>query len=184
MKRSESGFTFIEFLVVMAIVAIIAGAAGATTLQLFASTERSNDHMTAVRQVQNAGYWISRDALMAESTDNVTTPPDFLILRWTEWDKDKKKPSIYHSVTYSFQDLSDEIGKLKRQHLIHDADGDEIGNKTTLVAEYIYYNPDDPDNTTKANYENSVLTVQIAAAIGEANEIREYRVWHRPDFYF
>ncbi len=182
MKRSERGFTFIEFLVVMAIVALIAGAAGAATLQLFASTKRSNDHMTAVRQVQNAGYWISRDALMAENTDNVTTHPDFLVLTWTEWDD--SQVSTYHSVTYSFsfQDLSDEIGKLKRQYLIKDADGDEIGNTMTLVAEYIYYNPEDPDNTTKANYESSVLTVQIAAAIGEAKEVKEYRVWHRPNF--
>jgi len=178
MKRSESGFTFIEFLVVMAIVALIAGAAGATTLQLFASTERSNDHMTAVRQVQNAGYWISRDALMAESTDNVTTPPEFLILNWTEWGYDEE--SIYHKVTYSFpfEYLSpDGIGKLKRTHEING----EVSAQT-LVAEYIYYNPDDPDNTTKASYESSVLTVQIAAAIGEANEIKEYRVWHRPNF--
>ena len=173
MKRSESGFTLIEFLVAMAIVALIASAAGATTLQLFASTERSNDHMTAVRQVQNAGYWISRDALMAESTDNVT--PEFLILNWTEWGYDED--STYHRVTYSFQDLSDGIGKLKRTHEING-----VVSAQTLVAEYIYYNPDDPDNTTKASYESSVLTVQIAAAIGEANEIKEYRVWHRPNF--
>lgn len=175
MKRNESGFTFIELLVALAIVALITGAAGAATLQLFASTERSNDHMTAVRQVQNAGYWISRDALMAESTDNVTTPPDFLVLNWTEWDYDED--SIYHRVTYSFQDLSDGIGKLIRTHEING----EVSAQT-LVAEYIYYNPDDPDNPTKASYESSVLTMQIAASIGEASEIREYEIWHRPNF--
>jgi len=131
--------------------------------------------MTAVRQVQNAGYWISRDALMAESTDNVTTPPDFLILNWTEWDYDED--SIYHRVTYSFEDMPSGLKKLKRTHEING----EVSAQT-LVAEYIYYNPDNPDNTTKASYESSVLTVQIAAAIGEANEIKEYRVWHRPNF--
>ena len=175
MKRSESGFTLIELLVAMAIVALLAAAAGATTLQLFASTERSNDHMTAVRQVQNAGYWISRDALMAESTDNLTTHPEFLILNWTEWGYDEE--SIYHKVTYFF-DLSDDgIRKLIRTHEINGE-----ASEQTLVAEHIYYNPEDPDNTTKANYESPVLTVQIAAAIGEANEIKEYRVWHRPNF--
>jgi len=131
--------------------------------------------MTAVRQVQNAGYWISRDALMAESTDNVTTPPDFLILNWTEWGYDED--SIYHRVTYSFEDMPSGLKKLKRTHEING----EVSAQT-LVAEYIYYNPDNPDNTTKASYESSVLTVQIAAAIGEANEIKEYRVWHRPNF--
>jgi len=180
MKRSERGFTFIEFLVVMAIVALIAGAAGATTLQLFASTERSNNHMTAVRQVQNAGYWISRDALMAESTDNVTTHPEFLILNWTEWGYDED--SIYHKVTYSFEDMPGGLKKLKRTHWSRVGTNEPTLVAETLVAEYIYYDPDDPDNTTKASYESSVLTVQIAAAIGEANEIKEYRVWHRPNF--
>ncbi len=32
--------------------------------------------MTVVRQVQNAGYWLSRDAQMAQSVnaDNLTSP--------------------------------------------------------------------------------------------------------------
>jgi len=182
MKRSERGFTFIELLVVTAIVALIAGAASMATFQVFNVSKRSDNHMTVIRQAQNAGYWISRDALMAEEvvTDNLTLP-DFLILRWTEWDKDKKKPSIYHSVTYSFQDLSDGIGKLIRTHEINGE-----ANVQTLVAEYIYYTPDDPENTTdtEATYNSPLLTVQIAASLEEANETREYRVWRRPDFYF
>ncbi len=185
MKRSERGFTLIELLIVMAIVALIAGAAGAATMQLFASTKRSNDHMTAVRQVQNAGYWISRDAMMAENVvvDNLT-PSNFLVLNWAEWDY--AGDSTYHSVTYSIEDPSpDGIRKLKRQYLIYIYDDDddeweEIGNTMTLVAKYIYYTGE--SDTTWASYTPPVLTVQIAASIGEASEIKEYRIWHRPNF--
>jgi len=176
MKQSERGFTLIETLVGIAILALIAGAATMATFQVINVTKSSNDHITAVRQVQNAGYWISRDALMAENVivDDLT-PPDFLILNWTEWGYDED--STYHSVRYSFQDLSDGIGKLRRTYWSSAGINEEI-----LVAEYIYYNPGDSDNTTKASYPSSVLTVQIAASFEEANETREYRVWHRPNF--
>ena len=178
MKRSERGFTLIEFLVVLAIVALIAGAAGAATIQLFASTKRSNDHMTAVRQVQNAGFWVSRDAMMADNaTFNNETPENFLVLTWTEWRYDED--STYHSVTYSIEDLSDGIRKLVRTHWSRK--GENEVTFVTLVAKYIYYDSEDP-NSTKATYENSLLTVQITASIGEANEIKEYRIWHRPNF--
>ena len=129
MKRSERGFTLIELLLVIAIVAGIALASGAATTQLFASSKRTNDHITATRQVQNAGFWISRDAMMADNaTVNNETPANFLVLTWTEWGYDAD--STYHSVTYSLQDLSVGIGKIQRQYLIHNAQGAEIGNTT------------------------------------------------------
>ena len=183
MKRSERGFTLIELLVAMAIVALIAGAATMTAFQVINVTKRSNDYMTVIRQVQNAGYWISHDALMAQSVITGDDPEteDFLIFRWTEWHEEKKKHSIYHEVTYSFQDLSDGIGKLKRQHLIYD--DEDVIDETILVAEYIYYNPDDPD-ATKANYDSPVLTMRIAASLGEAEETKEYQIYRRPQIFY
>ncbi len=180
MKRSERGFTLIELLLVIAITAGLALAAGATVTQLFASSKRINDHMTTVRQVQNAGFWISRDAMIADSaTVNNETPDNFLVLTWTEWSYDAD--STYHSVTYSLQDLSGGIGKIQRQYLIHDAEGAVIENTTTLIAEYIYFDPGEL-GTTEANYISPVLIMQIASSHGEASEIKEYRIWHRRNF--
>ena len=194
MRRSERGFTLIELLVVIAIVALIAAAASMSTFQVMNVTKRSNNHVTVVRQVQNAGYWICRDALMAENVvvDN-QTPSNFLILTWVEWDYEEgEEGSVYHKVTYSFQDLSNGIGKLSREHSTYNADQEPIESETNLVAEYVYYNSDDsddPDNTN-ATYEPPVeapeqapvLTVQITASLGEASETREYQVLPRPDF--
>ena len=176
MKQGEKGFSLIELIVVTAVIALIAGAATMTVFQVVKSTEGSNDRMTAGNQVQNAGYWINRDAQMAESvtTDNLT-PPDFLILKWTDWGYDED--SIYHSVVYSLENVSGSIGKLKRTHQ------DSVGtDEQLLVAEYIYYNPNDPDNTTKASYESGVLTMQLVAVFGDAEETREYRIYCRPNF--
>jgi len=173
MKPGEKGYTLIELMVAITIIVLASGAAAAAIFQIFRGIERNNDYMTAVRQVQNAGYWISRDAQMALSvntTDNMTLP-DFLGLNWTEWDAEGE-PS-YHSVIYSFEDLTDGTGKLKRTY-------SSTGTSTqTLIAQYIYYNPDDTDNTTKVSYESPVLTVQLTAIFEGTQEIREYRIKRR-----
>ncbi|MFC1993187.1 prepilin-type N-terminal cleavage/methylation domain-containing protein [Chloroflexota bacterium] len=177
MKKGEKGFTIVELLVASAIIAIISGAAATTTFQIAKSTEPTNNHMTAVCQVQNAGYRICRDAQMAESVavDNLEHP-NFLILTWTEQNYDGSDPT-YHSVTYFFTDLSDGIGKLKRNHW-----SSAGANEDTLVAKHIYYNLDDPETTSKASYESPVLTIQLTALSEEARETREYRITHRPNF--
>ena len=173
MRRGEKGYTNIELIVALAIIALIGGATAAATFQVFKGTERNNNHMTAVRQVQNAGYWISRDMQMAQSVtaDNLTAT-DFLVLSWTETDYTDDPP--YHSVTYFFEDLTDGIGKLKRSHW-----SSAGANEETLIAEYVYYDPDDPDNTSKASYQSPVLTVQLTALLEKILETREYRINRR-----
>ena len=178
MKLGEKGFTLIELIIAIAIIGVASGAASLAIFQTFKGIERNNNYMTVVRQVENAGYWLSRDALMADSinADNLT-PPDFLVLTWREWDSDNK--AIYHVATYSFpfEDLAGGIGKLKRTHWTL-ARGDEV----TLVAKHIYYAPGDPDNTTKASYDTPELIIRITALIGDDRETREYRVSRRPNF--
>ena len=168
MKRGEQGFSHIEILVAMVIVALLTGVAMLSTFQVINVTRSTNDHMTAVRQVQNAGYWISRDALMAKNVIVDLESADFLILTWTEWGYDED--SIYHTVTYSFPDLPSESGKLMRTHW-----SSAGANEETMVAEYI-------SSALDATYETTVLTVQITASFGEASETKEYTVWRRPEF--
>ena len=175
MKSGEKGFTFIELVVAIGIITLISGAAATAIFQVFKGTERNNDYMTAVHQVQNAGYWISRDARMAQSVsaDNLT-PPDFLVMNWTEWDESDE--AVYHSATYFFEDLTDGTGKLKRNHW------SSVGaNEQTLIAQYIYYDSGDPDDTSKASYQSPMLTVQLTALFDEILETREYRIQHRPN---
>jgi len=176
MKQDKNGFTIVGLVVSLAIVSIIGGAAVTATFQVVRSSGYSADYMTAVCQVQNAGYQISHDTLMAESVlvDNLEAP-NFLVLNWTEQDYDGGD-SIYHSVTYFFEDLSDGIGKLKRNHW-----SSAGANEDLLVAKYIYYDPNDPENTSKATYQSPVLTVRLSALYEDAAETREYKVIRRPN---
>jgi prepilin-type N-terminal cleavage/methylation domain-containing protein len=65
MNRNQQGYSFIELAVSIAIIALVSTAAALAIFQIFKGTERNNQHLTVVRQVQNAGYWIGRDAQMA-----------------------------------------------------------------------------------------------------------------------
>lgn len=177
MKQKKNGFTLVGLAVTLAIMSIIGSAAATATFQVVKSTGRTGNYLTAVRQVQNAGYHISHDAQMAESmiTDNLT-PPNFLVLNWTEQDYDGGDP-IYHSVTYFFEGLSGGVGKLKRNHWSSAGASEE-----TLIAEHIYYDPSDPENSSKAVYLSPELTIRLVALYEEARETREYKVIRRPNF--
>ena len=174
MKKGQSGFTIVELLVTVAITAVVGTAATIATNQVCRSTGHSNNRITVVRQVQNAGYWINRDAQMAHNVvADGLTPPDFLVLTWTEWD-DNNDP-IYHSVTYYFEDLTNGIGKLKRSHW------SSAGvNEETLIAEYIYYNPNDPLETSKTGYVSPEITIELTSVSDDARETREYKISRRP----
>ncbi len=176
MKQGQCGFTFIELAMATAIMALIASTATMVTFSVLNNTERTNNQMTVVRQVENAGYWISQDiqAASSVSTENLT-PPDFLALTWTEWGYDED--SIYHSVTYSIEDLSGGIGKLRRNH--QDSQG---ASEQTLVAEYVYYNLSDPANTSNVSHQEPMLTLKIVCLLEDAREMREYKIQSRPNF--
>ena len=176
MKLNQKGFTIIELAVATAITALIVCAAAMTTFRVLADTSNNNDRMTVIRQVENVGIWISSDARIAEIiTAEDLTSPDFLTLGWTDWGYDG--PSIYHSVTYSIEDISEGIGKLRRTH--QDSGGT---NEQTLVADYIYYNLSDPANTSNVSYQMPMLTLKIVSIYGDAQEAREYKTYHRPNF--
>ena len=175
MRRGERGFTLVELLVAMVIMVTISGAAGAVTFQTLKGVARGTGYMAAVRQVENAGHWISRDALMAETvrTDNLTWP-DFIVISWVE--RDYVNDDIYHSATYYFQDMSGEIGKLMRRHW-----SSAGANETVMVAENIYYDALHP-NETKANYNNPKLIVKLTSIVDDRHETKEYKIVHRPNF--
>lgn len=177
MKPGEKGFTFVELVIALGITLLVSGASTMALSQIYGGTDRNNNHLTAVRQVENAGFWISRDAQRAQSisTDNLT-PPDFLLLTWTEWDDDDYDDPIYHSVRYSFDNITANIGRLKRNYW-----SSAGANEQTLVGLNLYYNPGDSENTSKASYQSTVLTVRLTAILDKARETREYRIMRRPN---
>lgn len=131
-NKNQRGFTLIELIIVIALSGVITGAITMAIFQVISISARSDNHMIAVKQVQNAGYWVSLDAQMAQSIELSGTSTFVLTLTWINLDDDDK-----HEVVYSLEDK-----KLQREYYINPDPDNPIPNATTIVAEYIV-----PDQT-------------------------------------
>jgi len=129
MKRREKGFTLLEVLIGVAIMAIVVGAVAMTITTLLLNEGQVAGQNTALPQVQNAGYWISRDVQMARIV-TLGEPGVFLRLDIPRDDN----PEHDYTIDYVF-----DSDKLKREVY------DSLGTPTseTFIAEYI-----DTGNTT------------------------------------
>jgi len=144
----------------MAIIGIIMGSITTAISQVFNLNTRTSNHMIAIRQVQSAGYWVSNDALMAQSVSANTTGNGFpLVLNWTEWD------GTVNNITYSIVS-----GQLKRGN----------GGNESIIASYI--NP----AQTSCNFTSNKLVLTVTAKVGSGSkaesETRRYEVKPRPGF--
>ena len=170
MRQNEKGFIIVNLAVVIAIAAIITLGAGMTTVQIIKGSQRTNDWATVVRQAQNVGYWVSEDALMAQTItigdDPETANVEFIILSWKDWET-----GDVHDIRYVWFDSVDSLKKLKRTQVTKDRDGVEIENKTTLVADNIY--------TANLTWQDGMWRLSVEARSGEKRITREYEISQR-----
>ena len=178
MNQNNKGVTLIELLMAMAVIGIIMGSITTAISQVFNLNTRTSNHMIAVRQVQNAGYWVSHDALMAQSGSANTTGNGFpLVLNWTEWDNGQNKV-----ITYTLENASGGLKNLRRTYSIDSGSGPVV-QTNFLVGQYIRYNPSDP-TLTSCNFTSSKLSFTVTATVGSGSkaesETRKYEVNPRP----
>lgn len=119
--KNQMGFTLTELMLAIAITGVITGGVTTTIFQVFNMNTRTSNHMTAVRQVQNAGYWVSHDALMAQRVVITGVSGFPLYLTWTDWES-----GDVHQVTYTLAD-----NKLQRSYSVNG-----VPSGTTFVAEF------------------------------------------------
>ena len=173
-RQRQSGLTLVELMIAIALAGIVT--AGITMLisNVFATSARTSNHMTAVRQVQHAGKQVSQDILMAQAVD---TESEFLKLTWTDPATDYE-----HEVIYSLVDMPS--GGFKRLQRILKITPPEEEPTTTVsvVAQYI-----DPDlGRTSCTPEVSllpkgeILAFRVTATVAGQSETRVYEVKPRP----
>jgi len=175
---SQSGVTLIELVMAIAVGGILLAAVTMSIVTLLNTNTRNSNHMVAVRNVQNAGYWVSRDAECADAGQlpdgtNGITPTGAngfpLYLRWT----DPETMTDIVACTYTLQPDGAGTYTLWRT----------IGGTSTSVAQHII-----GDNTTKTSvvYDTGGrrLTFTVTATMTTRNitgtETRVYNVAPRP----
>jgi len=156
LKAKEKGFTLIEVLVVLAILGAITGVMSMTITMIMRISPQSNDRAIVLRQVQNAGHWISRDVLMAQTVTPEPVSGTLLSLEWDDWEGN------HYVVDYVFDGNT-----LKRQ--LNGAPG-------ILIAEYIVVDDTSFEMDDEADNEYKLI---IKASHGEAEVERSYEISQR-----
>jgi prepilin-type N-terminal cleavage/methylation domain-containing protein len=164
LKTTEKGFTLIELVVGISIAAFVVAAASMTVITMMRLSPQSNNWAIALRQVQNTGYWISRDVMMS---DTVTpgTGDTFLTLTQPQISPPNK------TIVYRFEPMSGSLKRLMR-------DDDQTPGQSIMIAEYISIS----DSDTTATYDDvtRTLTLKVTAISGNLPPVtRQYEAMQR-----
>ena len=151
----QKGLTLVEVIVAAGIAALVVGALGTAIHQFIMTSERGNDKLRALHDVQNAAYWLTLDGERAEATNLVNGAPAAgrMTLSWTSGGQD-------HTSTFSLSGT-----ELKRDH----------NGTITTVARHV--------SSVGFSIAAQLLTVTITSTpegrVG-INEQATYKIWLRP----
>jgi len=162
-KRNQRGFTLIEVLVATAITGFIGVGITMAASQVLNINALSINHITVLKQVENATYWINRDAQMAQIVQPSGGSGFPLNLSWVEWD------NTMHQVSYTL-----ESSKLYRSYSVNGGQPSQ-----TVVAEHINTNA----GMTNCQFAGGVFTFKVTASVSgfrPATETRMAQMIPRP----
>jgi prepilin-type N-terminal cleavage/methylation domain-containing protein len=160
-SRKQNGFTLIEMVLALAITGILGLGMATFTIQTFTESKRSSVQTEKIMQLENAGYWVSRDVQMSQNVtpgDNAGFP---LQLKWIDENDDA------YQVTYSL--TGDQIS---RRLVVN-----EEAPLSILIAQSI----DPAPALTNCIYTDGLLNFNISATFGAWSVSRTYQIKQRPE---
>jgi len=171
--KNQRGFTIIGLIMAIAVTGLISTGVTMTIFQMLDYNARDTARMTAVKQLENAVHWISRDGQMAQTVIDSDDPAtadvtEFFVLSWTEWNND------VHRVAYVL-----EGGELKRSYYINPGEPSETLVEI-VVAQHIVPGESSCVWNDIAGRITFTLTTAVSHGSGEATEVRVWEVTPRP----
>jgi prepilin-type N-terminal cleavage/methylation domain-containing protein len=159
--KKQKGYGLIEMVAGLALAGILT--TGVTTFAVQTITEgaRSNNNMQAICQLENAGFWVSRDVQMAENITLGQSAGFPLQLAWKDFDQNE------YQVTYNMTD-----GQIKRT-LVENG-GEPI---QTLIAQSINTTP----SLTNLSCTSGLLTFNVTSTFRNSDVSRRYQIKKRLD---
>ena len=171
-KAGQKGFTLIELLVAIPIAALVMLAASGVLIQLVHSG-RASAHMNAIRQVQMAGTWMSRDGLQAQKVEIPSGSGFPCIFEWQDY---TTTGYPVHKVTYRLIPMSSgSLVQLQREVTVGGA---------TPTTQIVARNIVNAGNATALAWTDSIaktaFRLQVTSTAGQETESRTYEVTPRP----
>jgi prepilin-type N-terminal cleavage/methylation domain-containing protein len=163
-RKGQRGLTLVELVIVVALAGLVSIAITATAFQVFTFSARISNEMTAIRQVQQAGFWVSPDVMMAQDIEPGVSSGFPLTLNWTDLETDDA-----HEVVYTLENMGNGLERLVREHSVNGANPD-----TMVVAEYI-----DQAGTSFVADGDDGFKLTVTATVGGHSETRTYEVQPR-----
>jgi prepilin-type N-terminal cleavage/methylation domain-containing protein len=162
-KSGQAGFTMIELVAVVAIMAVIGGSLTTTIYQMYTAADLGANRMAAVKEVESAVHWVSRDVQMAQTLTVAQYGGMPFTIGWVEWD------NTDHQIAYAIEN-----GELVRRYSI---DGGAAVRQ--IAARHIL-----ADNvSTHCQFSGGEFTLTVTASLGgfrPSVETRTCKVSPRP----
>jgi len=186
--KNERGFTLIELVVALALSTIIMGIAAGLIVRVVGLTQAVpgissapvDDRALVVRQLQNAGFWVTSDVLKSQSVKcNDTIINDFtwyigsgnITLRWMDWSSGNTTRVAYNTSTDAAG-----LNELWRYEQLYDTGNNPVGNEmASRIAQYL-----ESSSSCQWNSTAKVLTLNVTACLGGERQNRIYTVKARP----
>jgi type II secretory pathway pseudopilin PulG len=159
--KGQKGYGLIEIIAGLALTGILVVGLTTFCIQTVTLSARAKNRMQAMTQVENAGYWVSRDVQMAENLtlgENAGFP---LQLAWVDTYLDE------YEVTYYVTE-----GQMKRSLVKNDEDPVQ-----SLVMQSINSTP----SLTYLSYADGLLTFNITSTYRNSDASRNYQIKKRLD---
>jgi prepilin-type N-terminal cleavage/methylation domain-containing protein len=159
-KQDQRGFTLIELVVALSIASLIIGVIGMTIFSVLIGNAISVSSMTAVREAQHAGVFLSRDAIRAQCISPAAGLP--LTLTWEDGGTLDEYEAVYTHL---------EDNTLQRELYVN-----EVLDSDTIVARDI--------TAIDSQYSGDKLTWTITSTAGSwrtASETKTYQLVHRAE---
>lgn len=161
-RHQQKGFTLLETLIALMITGIVAGGVIMVISGIITNNSRNLAHMAAIKQVENAVHWISRDVQMAQhiTIDGSGAFPLTFTCVWLNWDNTSCQ------VVYTV----DESGM--RRDYTEQVNGVTVKNSNITIARNIVLDP----AKTFCQYSDSVFDLTLTAEVNNIPGSSETRV--------
>jgi prepilin-type N-terminal cleavage/methylation domain-containing protein len=161
---NQAGFTLLELLVSIAILGFIMSGVSLAVMQIMTVNASSTNRVAAIREVQNAGYWVSLDGQQAQEVlfdDPATEDIDELLyLSWIDWDSGDRLTVVYN---------------LNEDQLVRTVYKNGALDSQTAVAHFI--SAVECNLTDPLNPANKAISLTITATVGGFRQASETRVY-------